>query len=263
MESPSKGVWVVLAFSWAVSVPTLGATCRVESPPHRVTVLELYTSEGCSSCPPADRWLSALPQRGVTSREVVPLAFHVDYWNQLGWPDRFSQPRFSERQYRVAARAHSEVIYTPQLVLDGRDLRPRERGSFDNRLEAINLSPARAAIRAEVRGEPAVIHVSAEARLVNVAGASDAEVWLAAFESGLSSRVTAGENGGKTLQHDFVVRELAGPFALASNGEAHVQREIRPGSDWNPERTGLAVFVQDRRSGEILQAVSLRTVCPR
>jgi hypothetical protein len=261
MGSPWRLACIV--FACAFAAPVLGTTCRVESPAHRVTVLELYTSEGCSSCPPADRWLSTLAQRGFTAREVVPLAFHVDYWNQLGWPDRFSQPRFSDRQRGVAARTRSEVIYTPQLVLDGRDLRGGDRTeTFDTRLKSINRSPARAAIRAQVRRESAVLRISAEARLVNAAGSPDPQLWVAAFENGLSSRVTAGENGGKMLYHDYVVRELAGPFAVAPNGEAHVELEIRAGPDWNPERTGLAVFVQDRKSGEILQAVSLQPACP-
>ena len=85
----------------------MAAGCQSHSLPHRVSVLELYTSEGCSSCPPADRWLSALPQRGISASMVIPLRFSVDYWNQLGWPDRFSQPGFSERQRRLNDRLKS------------------------------------------------------------------------------------------------------------------------------------------------------------
>src|ERR1700675_951558 len=98
------GYVLVVALWGAAAPPAHAADCSLHSPPHRVAVLELYTSEGCSSCPPADRWLSSLPQRGVTPDNAVLLAFHVDYWNQLGWPDRFSQPGFSQRQRVIAAR---------------------------------------------------------------------------------------------------------------------------------------------------------------
>ena len=98
-------------------------TCEARSTTTRVSVLELYTSEGCSSCPPADRWVSALSAKGFTPDRVIPLAFHVDYWDQLGWPDRMAKAQFSARQRMQAARHRAKVIYTPQLLLNGADYR--------------------------------------------------------------------------------------------------------------------------------------------
>ena len=100
--------------------PSLPA-CSIHSPEHTLALLELYTSEGCNSCPPADRWLSNLPQRGFQADQVVPLSFHVDYWDHLGWKDRFALPAFSERQRRVVAWNAGRMIYTPQAVLHGKD----------------------------------------------------------------------------------------------------------------------------------------------
>src|SRR5688572_5754805 len=100
-----------------------GAECSAVSAPNRVPLLELYTSEGCNSCPPTDRWVSALQGRDYAGSRVVVLAFHVDYWDRLGWPDRFAQPRFTERQRLINSRNRSRVMYTPQLVLNGRDYR--------------------------------------------------------------------------------------------------------------------------------------------
>ena len=119
LVAPAIAAWVT-----CTSVLDAGAEeCSPESPAHRVTVIEIYTSEGCNSCPPADRWFSGLPQQGVSPDVADLLAFHVDYWNQLGWPDRFSRATFSDRQRDVATRASRGVIYTPQLLVDGRDFR--------------------------------------------------------------------------------------------------------------------------------------------
>ena len=238
------------------------AGCHLESPQHRVPVVELYTSEGCSSCPPADRWLSGLPGQGVSPDRAVLLAFHVDYWNQLGWPDRFSQAAFSARQREVAARASRGVVYTPQVVLDGRAL--NQTYTFDaveRRLGAINSGPALASITADPTTESGKVQVRAQIRLTDLAARADAEAWVALFERGLSSRVTRGENAGKVLDHDFVVRELAGPFAIGPDGRARIDQVIALRPDWNGPHIGLAIFVQRRGDGSTLQALSSYPVC--
>ena len=97
--------------------------CSASSGQRRVPVLELYTSEGCDSCPPADHWVSGLPARGLTPDRVVALAFHVDYWNYLGWADQYARAEFSERQRAAARRSDAQAVYTSQLLLDGKDYR--------------------------------------------------------------------------------------------------------------------------------------------
>lgn len=236
--------------------------CRVQSPAHRVTVVELYTSEGCDSCPPADRWFSTLPQQGVLPEMAVLLAFHVDYWNQLGWPDRFSQASFSRRQRDVATRASSGVIYTPQLVLDGRDLRQEysvER--LRTKLAAINREPGRAKIRADVYSSANEVRISGEVEVFRPPQGTSVQTWIALFENGLSSRVTAGENAGKLLNHDYVVRELAGPFPSGTDGRAQLEHRIRRSSSWKAEHTGVAIFVERLDTGEVQEASALYPLC--
>src|SRR5258708_21664714 len=150
-------IWLSAATAtsmWCGSViDSISGECRLESSAHRATVIELYTSEGCNSCPPVDRWFGGLPQQGISPETAVLLAFHVDYWNQLGWPDRFSRPQFSDRQRDVAARHGSGVIYTPQLTVNGRDFRQRyDLESLGSKLTAINREKGRAKIRAELYG---------------------------------------------------------------------------------------------------------------
>jgi hypothetical protein len=225
-----------------------------------VSVLELYTSEGCNSCLPADRWLSALPARGFGTSKVVPLAFHVDYWNDLGWVDRYSNARFSQRQRAVAEREHLSAIYTPQFVLDGRDWRSSGRsGSLAARLSTINGEPARAQIRAHVTRDTAAVRVTGE---VGAAARDGADAWIALFENDLSTEVRAGENGGKKLYHDFVVRVLIGPLRLHPDGRLTLDQQLALRPDWTSEQLGIAIFVQRPDNGEILQAVALARACP-
>jgi hypothetical protein len=256
------GCSLAAALSIAALPLACAGSCTLQSPPHRLAVLELYTSEGCNSCPPADRWFSALPQRGITADRAVLLAFHVDYWDQLGWPDRFSQMRFSERQRGMAARNRRGVIYTPQLVLDGHDLRAGARPEdLDSKIRSINAEKAGATIRADVRRAAGSVRVTAEIQVLEAGARSESQAWVAVFENGLSSRVSAGENAGKLLYHDFVVRELAGPFPVAADGGAHLDQTIQVAPEWNTEHTGITVFVQRRDSGNVVQAAILPRLC--
>lgn len=220
------------------------ATCSAVSGDTRNRLLELYTSEGCSSCPPADRWLSQLPQ----DSGVVPLAFHVDYWDRLGWRDRFAQAAFSQRQ-RDRNRGLGWV-YTPQVMLDGEDLRNWHRG-----LPARSYSPAQASLSLTLAQTPERIDVQAGSRFASAVAARGARLYLALVENRLSSNVTAGENDRRTLHHDHVVRQLVGPL---DPGSARHSFELQPG--WKSADLGVAAFVLDAR-GAAVQALA-RAACP-
>ena len=228
------------------------ATCTAVSGPQRVALLELYTSEGCDSCPPTDRWTSALPARGLDAQRVITLAYHVDYWNYLGWTDPFAQGRFTERQRFVNARIRNRTVYTPQLMLDGKDYRQGlSYNDFQQQVGTANREKPGADIALSMNASPGSLETSAQIKLHRKdAGAG---VFLALYENKLSNQVSAGENRGKKLEHDFVVRELAGPFAA----DSAINHKFKIAPSWKTRDLSVAAFVQTAATGEVLQALAL------
>jgi len=234
---------------------SLAATCNSESTEHRVALLELYTSEGCNSCPPADRWLNGLQDRGFDTRRVIPLAFHVDYWDYIGWNDRFAQPAFSQRQRTAAARNNATFVYTPQFVFDGRDFRnPWAAGRLSEKLQSFNNRSA--PLKMSLQHSTSAETVRASLKISNTA-AQTAHVYVALFENGLHSAVKAGENAGKKLYHDYVVRELTDAGVVASGKTLTRQIVIDLPSNSDPRRLGLAAFAEDAVSGATMQAMAV------
>lgn len=230
--------------------------CAARSGPWRTSLVELYTSEGCSSCPPADRWLSGLRAAGIGADAAIPLAFHVDYWNQLGWPDRFSQAAYSERQRQSAQRNRLDFVYTPQLVVDGKDT--RSAGTYDALTRHLaQRRSARASIELSANAATTRVEIAASASLATGERGQAPDLFVAVTEDGLSTQVEAGENSGRRLRHDAVVRTLLGPVALAPDGRARLEQSIPLGLDWNASQLSLTAFVQDRTTGEVLQALAL------
>lgn len=260
-----NGLWRSLVLSALLASPSLSAAsenasvknqCSATSAKHAVALLELYTSEGCSSCPPADAWLSGLPPHGLSAEQVVPLALHVDYWNYIGWKDPFSQHQFTQRQRRMGTMNHLATIYTPQFLLNGRDLRHWYQTSYvSDKIAHINAMPPAAQIKLKlVYADSNRLRIGADVRIVNAAASSRAELFLAVYENRLSRQVTAGENAGRTLHHNFVARKLLGPFPAA---QSQVMHKVVLASDWKREDLGVAAFVQDRRNGDVLQALAM------
>ena len=185
---------IVLALLGVLLMGPVHAACKAESGPHTAALVELYTSEGCSSCPPADRWLSGLGERGYVPGRVVPLALHVDYWDYIGWKDPHARREFSQRQRKLSQLQRLALVYTPQVLLQGRDFRAWGSGAFDAALARINAQPAQARIGLQIRSfEEKYVEVVASAELVDAALARDAALYLAVYESRIVSRVTAGE----------------------------------------------------------------------
>lgn len=242
-----------------VAAQALAMQCTAASGERRIPLLELYTSEGCDSCPPTDRWVSGLPARGFDSARLVVLSFHVDYWNYLGWPDPFAQNKFSERQRDSAARNGARMVYTPQLLFDGKDYR-RGVGTddFGQRVAATNRRTPAAAISLQLQNTlQNTVAANGSVVIRDAAVRNAAQTYLALYENNLSNRVTAGENRGKQLPHDFVVRELAGPFPVAARQTSDFSHSFRIAHNWKPQDLYFAAFVQHSGSGEVLQALAL------
>lgn len=235
-----------------------GAACSVKSPAHTVALIELYTSEGCSSCPPADKWLSSLASKGFRSDQIVPLTMHVDYWNYLGWSDPFSQAQFSARQREMAQLNRQRTVYTPQVMLQGEDYRGWVSNSaFASSINAINQRPAKAELNLSLVAEQNTFNIVLKGKIGDVNARTSSRAYIALYENMLSTQVPAGENAGRTLNHDHVVRALYGPFQVGSDGRIDLNRIAALDRAWNPAKLGVAAYVQDAQSGSVIQAVML------
>lgn len=224
------------AFAMAADAGAQAApSCRAETAARAPLVVELYTSEGCSSCPPADRWLSGLKGRA----DVLALGFHVNYWDRLGWPDRLASPEITARQYERNRVLGRDNVYTPQVIADGRDWPEWSRG--------LPPATAAAALRAslERQGERVVLRVAA------TPGATALTGYWAVLEDGLTSRVRAGENAGRTLRHDHVVRRYV-PLAAWPAASGTVAELSEPAA----ASRRVAVVLTDA-TGRPLQALQL------
>ncbi len=242
----------------AIGSSPAAATCSALSPSHTLALAELYTSEGCDSCPPADRWMSALAARGLGPDKVVALSLHVDYWDYIGWKDPFAQAQFTERQRQIARLANSNLVYTPQVVLAGRDFRGWASGAFDTQVKSVNAKPARADIQLALNLVEGKVNVAASAT-AKTASASNhkPQLFVALIQNRIVSPVKAGENRGVTLKHDYVVRDWLGPVALGADGKARLEKSIAPPKGAPTNDLGVVAFVQDAANGDVLQALSL------
>ena len=220
---------------------------------HSTVVVELFTSEGCSSCPPADELLGHLRQDlSAKNIQVIPLGFHVDYWNSLGWNDRFSSASFSQRQEQYAKSLKVDGPYTPQMVVGGA-----------SEFVGNSASQAQRAIsEAASQPELATVEISAVnqdnlAIQVKAAGSANAaNVMLAITGDNLTTNVGSGENGGRTLHHAAVVRELRQVGQL-HNGSFQASVPLKIEKDWKREDLRAVVFVQEGSSGKIQGAASV------
>ncbi len=243
MIAPRYVVALALALpAWAQAV-----TCSAVSGEQRVPVVELFTSEGCNSCPPADRWLSGFVPREGSERGPTVLAYHVDYWDYIGWTDRFADPRHGERHKRLVDASGGRIRYTPQVFVDGREYGQWRRG---NRPAAV----AEATLRLQAK-----LAVESDRRLhidLRADGKRDAPVTVtvALVEHGLTSSVRAGENAGKTLRHDHVVRRVVEREMPKANFELHENIALPP--DAAPDHSDV-VFVVRGRDFSTLQSMSM------
>lgn len=217
--------------------------------PTAPVVVELFTSEGCSSCPPADELVSTWGKEQFEAGRIIPLVFHVDYWNSGGWKDPFSSVRFTERQHRYAGVLRVDSVYTPQMIVGGRrEFVGSERYKAQAAVEesaagtaALSLEqvPSAGSLRLRVKIRPT-------ARMGETHGAQS--ILVAVFQNGLSTSVSGGENRGRTLTGDFIVRDFRdlGVFYATAGFDDTV--EIPWEKDWDAGRMGAAAFLQDVQS---------------
>lgn len=242
------------AAGW-LEIPTAAAAdaSQAASSHGGAVLLELFTSQGCSSCPPADELLRELAAADPTGERIVPLSFHVDYWNYIGWTDPFSSERWSQRQRAYGQAFGESRIYTPQLVIDGRvHCVGSQRGCVEREIAAALARPASAALVIE----RAAITDGELVAMVRATGAPAATLagrvlTAALYERDLTTEVRRGENARRTLRNDFVVRQLATATAL-DGGMFQVRLAVD--AEWSAGDLGLAVFLQDAETQQVLAA---------
>jgi len=234
--------WFTFVFGMvSITAFAQAAELKFESGPARTHLLELYTSEGCSSCPPAEAWLSKLKDEPRLWREIVPIAFHVDYWDRLGWRDPFASKLWTARQYEYSARWKSTSVYTPGFVLNGREWR-------------------NSGVPAASTDQPGVLKLTvADGDVVTADFAQSGkearkfDLHVARLGSELQINVKAGENSGRKLLHDFVVLSLAKEPMSASTKQMRLPPSNAPQA--SAAREAIAAWITESGQLEPIQAV--------
>lgn len=234
------------------AVASLSATERTfRSGPDRVALIELYTSEGCSSCPPAEAWLGELRRDAGLWRDFVPVAFHVNYWDRLGWTDVLASKAFTQRQYVYAAAWNAASVYTPCVVRNGAEWQLRDvnvaavkLGKMEGETGTLSLAWDSATQTCRVEFAPAAAIPT-----------DDLAASIALLGGGIVSDVRKGENAGRKLRHDFVALRLETvPLTRGPNGIFSGTTKLLPRADVKAERLALAGWTHSRDTQKPYQA---------
>ena len=259
-------LFVLFALSTNVQAKDVDAVAVVNdvkvatSPDNRVVLLELYTSEGCSSCPPAERFLSDLKEAGISGKQLIPLAFHVTYWDYIGWKDQFAKKQYDERQRELAHKKKKSTVYTPQFVLSGNDYRSYATFSEDvNNLakqrSTVDLELTAHVLSGQEPNDKLQLNLKTD---ISASKIKDVGFYLVIIENNLASDVDDGENEGELLHHDYVVRQFLGPY-VQSKPENQRSREqtivLQP--EWKRDDLSIVAFAENPHTGEVLQAVRI------
>ena len=230
-------------------------TKTVTSPDNRVVLLELYTSEGCSSCPPADRFLSSLKAAGISDKQLIPMAFHVTYWDYIGWQDRFADKQYDQRQRELAHKKKKSTVYTPQFVLSGDDYRSYAAFSEDVNKLARQKATVDLELSARKSADKLQLNLKTD---ISASEIKDVGFYLVVIEANLASDVNNGENEGELLHHDYVVRQFLGPyFQSKPENKQSLEQSIVLQPGWKRQDLSIVAFAENPRTGEVLQAVRL------
>jgi len=239
-----------------IAVAALGVAATAFSAPASAAVLvELFTAQGCSSCPPADRLLSAMGSDPDLGKQLVPLAYHVTYWNTKAWNDRFSDAEWTKRQQDYVVGAKGDRVYTPQMVIaGGRQCVGSDVKCIREGVEAAS-SAAQGTVTLELRpagGDKIEVQVNAQPP----AGDRALEVMVALYENDLDTAVKGGENAQKTLHDDYVVRRLVRAFKLSGEGAREGSVTLKLDKEWVRGHLGVAAFLQDPKTNAVYGAAA-------
>lgn len=230
---------------------------QVNSPEHQMAVLELFTSEGCGRCPPAEQWIKQLPEIGIDDQRLIVLAFHVDYLDeQKGWVDAFARPEFTARQRQLARLNLFQTIFTPEFVLSGEVVHNWRQHLEDVVLFVNDLQPeADISLQVEHDSQTQQLLIDTHVRVEGEHNQAHSSLYLAVKENNLHSHVTAGDNAGRHFNHQNVVRRWLGPYPL--DREMLISTEVPVEDDWQLDQLTVVAVVQNLSDAFVLQAVAL------
>ena len=239
-----KVMFILISLTFYTSA-SLQAEVVISSPETRVSLLELYTSEGCSSCPPADAWVSKLKSHPELWKSLVPVVFHVDYWNNIGWKDRFSSPEYSSRQRDYARSESLKTVYTPGFLLNGEEW----RSFFGLRNLSTESDMQAGTLKLSIDGtETAAVYMPPETK--------DKENYvlnIAVLGFDISTKVKAGENRNRELKHDFTVLGYK-KILMNNHDSAHVVMTDLPDMVETAARLAVSAWVNRENDLEPIQA---------
>jgi len=235
---------LILLVSGHLAASTGGGQAVFSSGEQRVPLIELFTSEGCSSCPPADRWLSGLKRDPGLWKTFVPVAFHVDYWDYIGWEDRFARAGFGERHRQYAVEGGARAVYTPGLFRQGQDWQGWRQGQTPQRDE-----PVVGDLRLVIDGEDVAVRFNGDDRR-----GQGLTVHLAVLGMNLETSVRAGENNGRTLHHDFVALEVVS-VPLEKRASGYAANATLPGADAQARDLALIAWISAAGTQTPVQSV--------
>lgn len=239
----------LLLITCFITLPSFAAEkLTVDSGTNQTIVVELYTSEGCSSCPPADKWFGALAEASTQDLNILPLAFHVDYWDYIGWKDRFADPKYTNRQRQLGNNNRQRSIYTPEFFVDGKEARGTRNVLSQIHKNISKKSPIHLKMSVSRNQHSLMVELETTATGSDTNGLQHRYF---VYENGLSSDVKRGENAGKLLEHEQVVRYMSAAFKSVAND----RHSIRINPDWHLSNIGIAALVTTAGSEQYLQAV--------
>jgi len=236
---------------WLLALVVSSASAEIyTSSPHKVSLLELYTSEGCNSCPPAEAWLSRVYRQGFREGAVVPLAFHVTYWDYLGWKDKFSSKTYDQRQRKMVSQQGGRTVYTPQFFLNAKTV--RSVSTLKSSLDRLSMQRAAVKIWSDVTASP--YDVVVEVRLERVEKHIDdiLHVIVVPYENNIDSSIKAGENQGVDTTHQYVAREMQSSLmSLKGSKQRQFYLKKKPKQKWD----GVVVIVES--NNEVIQTLNI------
>lgn len=256
-------IFVIANSSKSQALKPVPSTNNVAATNHAV-IVELFTSEGCSSCPPADELLKKLSEeRSIHGAEVIALEEHVDYWNHLGWRDPYSSADFTERQEEYSHILENGSVYTPQMIVDGQNEVIGSRTS--EALAVIGKSAAQPKLEIQISpsASPDNNKAAFEIKITNLAAfpnSKDIELWIAITEKDLSSDVKAGENSGEHLQHAPVVRRIQKLESFHGPSDHQAQATVKLELTWHRENLSFVAFTTDKHSRKVIGAATSKVL---